>query len=78
MAISSGEKESIREEIGDLFFTVINLARKLNVDSESAIAGSSEKFIGRFNQMERTAREEGLSFESMSIGELETIWQRSK
>lgn len=78
LAIESGDKKMIKDEIGDIFFTTVNLARKLNIDSESAIAGSSEKFIRRFTAMEKRAKENGLSFESMTLEELEAIWQKSK
>ena len=78
IAIADGGKEMIKEEVGDLFFTMVNLARKLNIDSESAMASSSEKFIKRFNLMEKKAREQGLSFQSMNLEELEAIWQESK
>lgn len=77
-AVDSGNKDNIREEIGDLFFTVINLARKLGIDSESALAGSSAKFIKRFNIMEENARAQGMDLESMSRENLEVIWQDSK
>ncbi|MBN2185563.1 MAG: nucleoside triphosphate pyrophosphohydrolase [Candidatus Krumholzibacteriota bacterium] len=77
-AIDEGGKEMIKEEIGDLFFTIVNLARKLNVDSESAISASSEKFVKRFYLMEKKVRERGLSFQSMDLTELEAIWQESK
>lgn len=77
-AIDDGGKEMIKEEVGDLFFTLVNLARKLNIDSESAMASSSEKFMKRFNLMEKNAKERGLSFRSMNLEELEAIWQESK
>jgi XTP/dITP diphosphohydrolase/ATP diphosphatase len=69
--------EAIEEELGDLIFTVVNLARHLKADPESALRRSNAKFRRRFLAMEREARgSEGLL--EMSAEELETLWRQAK
>ncbi|HEY2038810.1 MAG TPA: nucleoside triphosphate pyrophosphohydrolase [Edaphobacter sp.] len=69
--------EAIEEELGDLIFTVVNLARHLKADPESALRRSNAKFRRRFLAMEREARGgEGLL--EMSAEELETLWRQAK
>lgn len=71
-ASSQQEKE---EEIGDLLFAVVNLARHLNVDPEQALRASNLKFERRFRAMEHEA---GAGFASLSLEEMESLWQRAK
>ena len=73
-----GRREATKNEIGDLFFTVVNLARKLGIDSESALERTTAKFIRRFNEIERRARSAGAELSSMSLDEMEALWQASK
>lgn len=73
-----GNREAIKNEVGDLFFTVVNLARRLRVDSESALERTTVKFIRRFNAVERRARRSGTPLSSMTLDEMETLWQESK
>ncbi|MBN1165361.1 MAG: nucleoside triphosphate pyrophosphohydrolase [Candidatus Krumholzibacteriota bacterium] len=77
-SIDTGERGSIKEEIGDLFFTLINLARQLQVDAEGALDRTTAKFIQRFRWMEKTARDSGLHLEELSLEEQEKLWQKSK
>jgi MazG family protein len=77
-AARSGERMEIREEIGDLLFTVVNLARALNVDCESSLERTSDKFIKRYTRMEEKAAELGRDLSSMSLEEMEELWQASK
>ena len=77
-AAESGERMEIREEIGDLLFTVVNLARALNVDCESSLERTSDKFIKRYTRMEEKAAEQGRDLSSMSLEEMEELWQASK
>ena len=56
-AVKSGKKEDIEEEIGDLFFSIINYARFVNVDAENALALTNKKFITRFTLMEKWRRQ---------------------
>jgi MazG family protein len=68
----------IEEEIGDLLFSVVNLARKLKVDGETALQRSTDKFGSRFRKVETLARERGLAMEKMSLAELDALWDEVK
>lgn len=69
---------SLQEEIGDLLFAVVNLARVAQVDPEAALAGTNRKFCRRFEHMEAGLREKGLSLEEASLAEMEALWQSAK
>jgi MazG family protein len=77
-AAQNGDRMRIREEVGDLIFTVVNLARALNVDCESSLEKTSDKFKLRFESMEAMAASRGDDLESMDLEEMETLWQESK
>jgi MazG family protein len=68
----------VREELGDVLFTVVNLARRLGIDAEGAMRDANGKFDRRFRYMERAATAAGRSLAEMSLDELETLWQRAK
>jgi XTP/dITP diphosphohydrolase len=74
-AIASGDKEHASAELGDLLFTVINLARWYDLDPTDALTGSNRRFIQRLSQMEKFA-DRPLS--DYSIEELEKLWQQAK
>jgi uncharacterized protein YabN with tetrapyrrole methylase and pyrophosphatase domain len=61
-----------------LFFVLVNLARFLEVDPESALRRTTRKFRTRFQSMEAAAREQGLKIEDMNIEQMEELWQQSK
>ncbi len=77
-AAESGDRNHVREEVGDLLFTVVNLARALNVDCESSLERTSDKFRTRYGKMEKLAASRDEDLESMSIDEMEALWQESK
>jgi nucleoside triphosphate diphosphatase len=66
------------EEMGDLLFTLANLARKLGVEPETALRRANDKFTRRFETMERSLGSVGRAMREMTIEELETEWQRTK
>lgn len=66
------------EEIGDLLFTIVNLARKQGIDAETALRSTCDKFRGRWSHMEAAAADEGRDIGEYSLGELEALWQRAK
>ena len=66
------------EEIGDLLFAVVNVARHLKVDPERAMEKTCNKFVRRFAEMERQARQENKALSDLSLTELDTLWNRSK
>lgn len=73
-----GDARAVREEVGDVIFTVVNLARALGVDAEGAMREANEKFYRRFSYMERRAQSEGRSLNDLSLDELEELWQLAK
>ena len=77
-SVSPNLNERIESEVGDLFFVLVNLARFLDVDPESALRRTTRKFRRRFEAMEHQAQERGRRLEEMSIDEMETLWQNSK
>ncbi len=73
-----GDTRAIREELGDVLFTVVNFARALGVDAEGAMRDANDKFFRRFTFMERRADVEGRKLGDYSPGELEELWQLAK
>jgi len=74
---SQGAQEK-QEELGDLLFSIVNLARFLKVDPEEAIAQTNRKFVQRFSYIEDQLRLRGLSFEQTDLSEMEKYWQDAK
>lgn len=66
------------EELGDLLFAAVNVARHLKVDPERAMEKTCNKFVRRFAEMERQARQENKALSDLSPTELDTLWNRSK
>ena len=66
------------EELGDLLFAAVNVARHLKVDPERAMEKTCNKFIRRFADMEQQAKEENKALSGLSLAELDTLWNRSK
>ncbi|MGI9115536.1 MAG: nucleoside triphosphate pyrophosphohydrolase [Chthoniobacterales bacterium] len=77
-AFDSANDEQIAVEIGDLLFAVVNLARKCNLDAESVLQSATDKFIGRFNQMEDRLRAGGGKLGEARLEELDAIWDEIK
>jgi tetrapyrrole methylase family protein/MazG family protein len=67
-----------REEVGDLLLVMVNLARRLGVDAEAALRGASAKFARRFASIERAAAAREVDLRSLSLEELEELWQAAK
>jgi tetrapyrrole methylase family protein/MazG family protein len=72
------EDPHVREELGDVLFTVVNLARKLNIDAEGAMRDANTKFDRRFRYMETYALAGGRELADMTLDELEDLWQAAK
>ncbi|HTU69756.1 MAG TPA: nucleoside triphosphate pyrophosphohydrolase [Candidatus Baltobacteraceae bacterium] len=68
----------VREELGDVLFTVVNLARSLGIDAEAAMREANEKFYRRFTFMEERAAANGKTLSDLSLDELEELWQLAK
>ena len=72
------EQSNIEEELGDLLFAAVNLSRFIKVDCESALTAATDKFIRRFAQVEELAKEQGRAMESMTLTELDQLWDEAK
>jgi ATP diphosphatase len=77
-AALSGERREIAAEIGDLLFTVANLARHLEVDPEAALAAANRKFERRFNAIEQALAADGRSPEQSDLAEMDRLWDEAK
>lgn len=77
-AMKSGETKEIENEMGDVLFSCVNVSRFLDVDPELALAASNEKFISRFLEVERLAKEQGIDMKEKSIEELDELWKQAK
>jgi tetrapyrrole methylase family protein/MazG family protein len=77
-AAAAGDPEAVAEELGDLLLTVTSLARKLGVKSEEALFHATNKFIDRFEQVEQAVLEQGGDMESMTMPQLDAIWDSIK
>ena len=77
-AVALKDEKQIEEEYGDLLFSAVNLGRFLNVDCEVSLANATNKFIRRFACMEEIAESEGVEFSSLSLKEMDELWQKAK
>jgi uncharacterized protein YabN with tetrapyrrole methylase and pyrophosphatase domain len=68
----------LEEEVGDLFFVLVNIARYLTLDSESALRKANRKFKRRFTSVEDDLRNQGKTLEQASLDEMEGLWQQAK
>jgi MazG family protein len=73
-AMEENNQDHIEEEFGDVLFSLVNLARFLNVDPELALERTNRKFIDRFNKMEIIAEENGKSLLDMNLEEMDALW----
>ena len=77
-AISLDSSDQMEDELGDVLFSIVNLARHLKVDPEQALARANRKFETRYRVMERLLKAAGQSLGKMSVDELEATWQQAK
>ena len=77
-AVSGNVKSEIEDEFGDVLFSCVNIARFLDVDSEEALTGATDKFVSRFSTVEQLARERGIDMNSAGIEELDKLWDEAK
>jgi ATP diphosphatase len=76
--VSGASSERLEDEIGDLLFCVVNLARHLKVDPEKALRGANGKFVRRFKAIEAALAAGGRSPQEASLDEMEALWQAAK
>jgi MazG family protein len=77
-AIQSENRQSIEDEIGDLLFAVVNLARKCGIDAEGALQKATDKFRTRFNRLEEELKSQGQRLGEVDLAEMDRIWNRIK
>lgn len=77
-AVAAGDQNGIEHELGDLLFTVVNIARRLEVNAEGALQKSNQKFIRRFEYLERRLRETTRSFADSDLQEMDELWEEAK
>jgi nucleoside triphosphate diphosphatase len=76
--LPAADPERLKDELGDLFFVLANLARKLNLDPEACLRHANLKFTHRFHKMEQLAESKAKSLTEMSLAEMEKLWQEIK
>ena len=72
------DREALQEELGDLLFAVSNLVRKHGFEPEETLRLANAKFVGRFREMERLARQDGRDFKDLDLDTQEAYWNRAK
>jgi MazG family protein len=77
-AMASGNADDVAEEIGDLLYAVVNLARKSKLDAETLLHAATDKFVRRFNAMEDELRAQGKALGDIGLAELDEIWNAHK
>jgi tetrapyrrole methylase family protein/MazG family protein len=77
-AAASGERGAVADEVGDLLFAVVNVARHLDVEPEAALRAAVGKFRRRFEQVEQIARERGVDLHASDLATLDALWDEVK
>jgi MazG family protein len=77
-AVASGEASKIEDEIGDLLFTIANIARKVGANPEEALQSTNRKFMRRFESMEKQVHERGQNLDQLSLEEMDALWDQAK
>jgi len=77
-AITEGNSDKMEDELGDVFFSLVNFARFLQVDAENALERTNKKFIARFTKMEQEALKDGKNLQEMTLEEMDGIWNKIK
>src|SRR5438477_4716905 len=77
-AMASQDRQQIEDEIGDLLFAVVNLARKCKLDAESALQAATDKFVARFDRLEDELQARGKRLGDVDLGEMDAIWDAIK
>jgi MazG family protein len=78
VAMRAAARERIADELGDLLFTIANLARKLNLEPEDVLHGAIDRFASRVRQLEATAREAGEDLAQLDAAEIDRRWEAAK
>lgn len=76
--LRAGNQENSELELGDLLFSIINVARKYKIQPDNALEKTNSKFINRFNYIEETAINQGRSVKDLTLEEMDTLWNQAK
>jgi XTP/dITP diphosphohydrolase len=76
--VEAKDKERLTDEMGDLFFALINACRLYGIDPEGALERTNKKFIRRFNHIEQRAEEQGKTLSEMTLAEMDSYWNEAK
>ena len=77
-AVLEQDRKSIEDEVGDLLFAVVNLARKCKLDAESTLQAATDKFVARFNRLEDELNTRGKNLGDVDLAEMDAIWDKIK
>ncbi len=77
-AVDGGTPAHIEDELGDLLFTIANIARKIGVNPEEALQSTNRKFMRRFEVMEGAVRESGRNLDQLTLEEMDALWDKAK
>ncbi len=77
-AVKSGSNEKIEEELGDIFFTLVNLSRFLSVDAEAALSKATGKFLRRFSYITEKLSGSGISLKQATLTQMDALWNEAK
>jgi uncharacterized protein YabN with tetrapyrrole methylase and pyrophosphatase domain len=76
--LESGDQQKLEHELGDLLFTTVNMARKLGIEPELALERANQRFLARFQHMEKSAATENQKLEGLAPEKLEDLWREAK
>jgi len=76
--VEAGDKQKMEEEFGDVLFSLINYARWVDINPEDALSKTNQKFINRFQWMEKATKADGKELSDMSLVEMDEYWEKSK
>ena len=77
-AIQHNEKDQARRELGDLLFSLVNLARFMKVDPEGTLRETTVRFMSRFKEIDRLSKQQGKSLAQLSLDEMDYLWEKAK
>jgi MazG family protein len=77
-AIDEKDQKKIHDEIGDLLFSIANIARKLDVNAEEALQSANRKFMRRFESMESAVRSRGHNLDQLTLEQMDALWDEAK
>lgn len=77
-AAASGDRRRTREEMGDLLLSLVNLSRFLKIEAEEALAGAVDRFLRRFDYVEKKIRAEGRELSDATLEEMDAFWDEAK